>query len=268
MSIVGGGTGVMASGRSKRLSLDKLPLLGEFFDKIATQSAETLRARASSPAQFRRRSMVSDSEEAVLGAAEGGVLVFLLRDAAWGCRIALVLDQNFVFTLIEAMLGGDGSDGPFNDARPFSTIKRGVAKGFADVVIDALNKGLTAMSPQLSSSRKSSSRSSSLFLGRLVKNAVGARLGIEALGSSGEMHMVLPQAVIERVGAHLEKSAAKEIKRADPQWSQQFERRVTGAEVLVGIRPCYGFCLGDIAGFSPGQVLPLALHMQKHAICE
>lgn len=257
---------------SKGLSLDKLPLLGDLFEQIATETAERIRDRCTTSALVKPRGMASDREDAVLKTFEKHNLAFILFDPAWECRLAIVLDQDFVFTLIEAMLGSDGGDAAFKEPRPFSTIERSVSRAFVELVVEALNDGLSAMSPAEFAIEKVETRLEFVVLGSRSEDAVLARVGLEALGRSGDLSIVLPQMAIEKIRAHLVIAPGKEAKRKDdPQWARQFGQRVTGAEVLIHASiEAEGFVLGDVARMVPGQVLTLGDQVQKKVLlaCE
>ncbi|MDO9441292.1 MAG: FliM/FliN family flagellar motor switch protein [Beijerinckiaceae bacterium] len=250
---------------AKGLSLDKLPLLGDLINQVATFGAERMRERCPTAILLRPRGMASDKEEKILAAFDQQLLAFILHDHEWDCRIAVVLDQDTIFTLVEALLGSDGSDEPFKEARPFSAIERGVAKSFVEVITDGLNRQLSPMSQARFELEKINQRLDFVYLGARNEDAVLTRIGIEALGRGGEMSIVFPQVAIERVRPHLAKAATAEpAKNADPRWSQEFGQRVGRAEVLVEASVVVeGFCLGDIATMVPGQVLPMGDQAQR-----
>jgi flagellar motor switch protein FliM len=262
--LIGGGKG-KDKDKDKGLVLDKLPLLGDVFDQVASICAEGMRERCSAAVQLRTQGMAAEREDTILKSFDHHILAFILHDADWGCRIAVVLEQDLVFTLIETMLGGDGSDEAFKEPRPFSTIERGVAKAFVEIVVDALNRVLSPMSPADFELEKVDTRLDFVTLGGRTEEALLARIGFESLGRSGEMSLIFPRVAINRVKSHLSKAPpALETKLVDPVWTQQFERRVTRAEVLVQAAvDVDGYVLGDIAALVVGQVVPLGDHAQR-----
>ncbi|MDB5509260.1 MAG: flagellar motor switch protein FliM [Hyphomicrobiales bacterium] len=260
-------TGLLKSG-PKGLSLDKLPLLGDFVTQVATFGAERLRERCSTPALLRPRGMASDKEEAILATFERQILAFILHDRSWDCRIAVILEQDLIFSLLEGMLGSEGTDAPFTETRPFSAIEKAIAEAFAGIIADGLNRQLSAMSPAHFEIEKIEQRLDFVALGNRNEDAVLARIGLDVLGRGGEVSIVIPQAAMERVRTHLAKSAAAEPARhADPKWSHDFGHRVSSAEVFVEASvEVEGFCLRDIATMVPGQVLPMGDQAQRQLL--
>src|SRR4051812_9619057 len=104
---------LITGSRDKKLAVDKLPMLGKLADDVATLTLEAFRTRLSTPMQIRRLEMSSDREEAVLQKLGPGALVAILQDPEWGCNFAALFRPDFVFTLVEAMLGADGGDAAF-----------------------------------------------------------------------------------------------------------------------------------------------------------
>jgi flagellar motor switch protein FliM len=257
--------GLVGGAKDKGFSLDKLPLLGDLFDQFATACAESVRESCSASLQLRPQGMAADREDAIFKTFDANILAFTIYDADWGCRFAIVLERDFVFTLIEAMLGSEGNDAPYKEVRPLSTIERGVATSFAEIAAEALNRVISPMSMADFQIEKVDTRLGSVVLGGRGEAAVLARLGVEALGCTGEMSLILPRVAIERLRPHLAKTpAALESKLIDPKWTRQFEDRVTRAEVAVCASiDVHGFSLRDIVALVPGQIITLGDQAQR-----
>ncbi len=255
---------LMAGGRDKRLSVEKLPMLGKLADDIAELALDAFRTRLSTPMQIRRVDMGADREEALLARLGPRTLPAILHDPEWGCNFAILFEPDFVFALVEAMLGADGGDAAFTDERPFSTIERSLTKCFLDGFILGMNRGFTPMQPLDLAFEKFDTRLDFVTLGGRGEEAVAVRYRNEALGRGGHMHLIIPQRAITRIASQLAESPASAPRRPDPQWAQDFEARVTGAEIAVSaFTEVAGYRLGDIAGFRQGQLLTLparALH--------
>jgi flagellar motor switch protein FliM len=252
---------LIAGSREKKLSVDKLPMLGKLADDIAELTLEAFRTRLSTPMQMRRVDMGADREEALLARLGPRALPAILHDPEWGCNFAALFQPDFVFTLVEALLGADGGDAPFADERPFSTVERSLAKCFLDGLMLGINRAITPMQPLELGFEKFDSRLDFVTLGGRGEDAVTLRYRIEALGRGGEMHLIIPQRAITRIGAPLQESSSAAPRRPDPQWARDFEERVTGAEIgVAAFTEIAGYRLGDIAGFRQGQLLTLPAH--------
>ena len=244
---------LITGGRDKRLSVDKLPMLGKLADDIAELIMEAFRTRLSSPAQFRRIDMRADREEVLTCGEAGACLPAILFDPEWECNFGLILRGDFIYTLAEAMLGSDGNEAPFTIERPFSTIEKGV-----DAAILGLNRGIGPFVSCNLVFEKFDTRLEFLTLAAREDDAIGIRYEIEVLQRRGEILLVLPGRALKRFGAQLAESPNSATRRPDPQWARDFEMRVTGAQINVeALADVPGLRLADVADFGPGRVLNL-----------
>jgi flagellar motor switch protein FliM len=95
-------------------------------------------------------------------------------------------------------------------------------------------------------------------LGGRGEDAVAIRYRMEALKRSGDVILVLPQRAIARIAAPLSEPPTSAPRRVDPQWTRDFEHRVTGAEIaLQAFTEIADLRLADVAAFRQGQVLTL-----------
>jgi len=255
---------LIAGAREKKMSVEKMPMLGKLADDIAELTLDAFRTRLSTPVQMRRLDLGVDREEALLERHGRGALTAILNDPAWDCNIAAIFQPEFVFTLVETMLGADGGDAAFAETRAFSTIERSLVKCFIDGFILGLNRGVSPMHPLELAFEKFDSRLDFVTLGGRGEDAAVVRYRIEALSRGGEMQLIIPQRALNRLAAHLSREPTAVQRRPDPQWAHDFELRVTGAEIGVcAFAEVTGYRLSDIAGFRQGQLLTLpaeALH--------
>lgn len=255
---------VIAASREKRLSVDKYPMLPKLADEITDLAVDLVRTRLATPVQFHRVEIFSDREEALLASFGSHCLAAILHDPEWNCNVAAILRGDFVYTLVEVMLGADGADRAYAEERPFSTIERTLSKNFVDGLVEALNRAITPMHPLDLTFEKFEQRLEFVTLGARGDDAVAVRYKMESLGRGGELVLILPQRALSRIGEQLAQSPTSAPRRPDPQWTKDFEERVTGAEIPISAyAEVGGYRLFDVAAFRQGQVLTLpdnALH--------
>ena len=255
---------LIVGARDKKMSVEKMPMLGKLADDIADLTLDAFRTRLSTPVQMRRIDLGVDREEDLLERHGHGALPAILHDPAWDCNFAAIFQPDFVFTLVETMLGADGGDAAFAEARAFSTIERALVKCFLDGFLLGINRGISPMQILDLAFEKFDARLEFVTLGGRGEEAAAVRYRIEALNRHGDMHFIIPQRALNRLAAHLSREPTAPQRRPDPQWAHDFEARVTGAEIGVcAFAEVAGYRLSDIAGFRQGQLLTLpaeALH--------
>jgi flagellar motor switch protein FliM len=240
------------------ISLERMPMLNVIFDRIAMQCSESLRQLSTAPAYTSTNSIAMERIGAVLDSFEGRVVVAVFHALAWDTRIMLALESKFVFTLIEALFGGDGSEAPYSEHRPLTNVEMRIAQRTFEVVVKALQTEFAEVGRTSFKFERIESRLDFAVIAPRASFAVVARLNIRLLGRSGEMFVVIPQAALKPMRQNLAHDTTDEVAPPDPQWSRQIQNEVGRAEVTVSaIIEEEGLTLGDIVGLKVGQILKL-----------
>ena len=108
------------------------------FDRAAAACTEDLASVADQPPQVTLQGIESGIAGELLGAHDGKSAVGVLHAAKWNARLVVSADRGAVFAIVEAMLGGDGSQPPFTEDRPLSRIEMRVVAAFFERVAKAL----------------------------------------------------------------------------------------------------------------------------------
>ncbi len=239
------------------ISLERMPLLNVIFDRIATQCSESLRQLSTAPAYTSTSQIYAERIGTILDSFEGRVIVAIFHALAWDARVILALENKFVFTLVEALFGGDGSESPYNEQRPLTNIETRTAQKTFDLAVRALQAGFADVGRTNFKFERIESRMDFAVIAPRPSFAVVARLNIRLLGRTGEMFIVIPQAALKPMRQNLAHDLSNET-APDPQWSKQIHNEVSRAEVVVhAVIEEEGFTLADIAALSVGNILKL-----------
>jgi flagellar motor switch protein FliM len=241
------------------ISLERMPMLNVIFDRIAMQCSESLRQLSTAPAYTSTNSIAMERIGTILDSFEGRVVVAVFHALAWDARIMLALESKFVFTLIEALFGGDGSEAPYNEHRPLTNVEMRIAQKTFEVVVKALQTEFAEVGRTSFKFERIESRLDFAVIAPRASFAVVTRLNIRLLGRTGEMFVVIPQAALKPMRQNLaHDTTADEVAPPDPQWSKQIQNEVGRAEVTISaIIEEEGLTLGDIAALKVGQILQL-----------
>jgi flagellar motor switch protein FliM len=233
-------------------------MLNVIFDRIAMQCSETFRQLSTAPAYTSTNSIAMERIGTILDSFEGRAVVGVFHAQAWDARIMLALENKFVFTLIDALFGGDGSEAPFSEHRPLTSIEIRIAQKAFDVVVKALQAGFAEVGRTSFKFERIETRLDFAVIAPRASFAVLAGLNIRLLGRTGELFVVIPQAALKPMRQNLAHDSSNEVATPDPQWSKQIQNEVGRAEVTVSaVIEEEGFTLGDIAALKVGQILQL-----------
>lgn len=240
------------------LSIDRLPMLHVIFDRMGTLCAEGLRQLAASQAFYSLSSIETGRIGDVLEMYEGMAVAGIFHVPMWDSHIIVGFDRDFVFTMIEALFGADGSEPPVDDERSFSNIELRVAQAIFEQMQKALHTSFALVSDTPFKFERQETRMDFAVIGRRNNLAVTAKFLLQALNRGGEMFVIIPQAALTPMRQALARTTPAETTGRDPKWQRQIRTEVNRTQVQVrAILEERHYPLGEIADLKVGQVLKL-----------
>jgi flagellar motor switch protein FliM len=224
----------------------------------ATALGEGLRKFSGIPTQVALAGVESGPAADMLATHDGASVVSVINAPKWDGRLLASADQGFVFTMLEVLLGGDGSEAPYAPDRPFSKIETRVMRIAFEHVATALETAFAPIAESPFSVEGVAARVAFDAIGR-SNPVVVAKFRMDALERGGELLVVIPQSVLAPMRRTLSRPAQETAAPpADPVWSQQIHHEVTRATVsLTAVLDERMFPLEDIATLAVGKILPL-----------
>jgi flagellar motor switch protein FliM len=122
-----------------KLVVDRMPVLAGIFERLAGVCADGMRDLCTPPSTFMVNAVTSGSSWDTLETYEDSIAgVYYVPE--WDTRIVIGLDRRFIYGLIDAMYGSDGSEAEYQAKRPFSPLETRIAKEIFDMVVPALKE--------------------------------------------------------------------------------------------------------------------------------
>lgn len=240
------------------LSLDRMPILNVVFDRLTSGCSDNLKPLVASPVYFAFDGFASGRFGEMLDAYEGNAVAGIFHAPDWNSHILVGLDRDFLFTLVEALLGADGSEPPLEDERAFSGLEIRIAQTILEQVGKALESSFSLVSPTPFRLERTETRMEFAVIGGRGNKAVEAKFAVQALDRGGEMFLILPQSVINPMRPALSRVMTADSTARDPAWTQQIAAEVQKAEVtLRAVLEERTLTLGEIADLKVGQVIGL-----------
>ncbi len=240
------------------LSIDQLPLLPVIFDRVSQQLAERLRSLSSALPHVSMNQLTTARIGETLDAYDMQAIVGIFHATAWDTRVLVGFDRDFVFTIMEMLLGGDGSEPPAEDVRNLSSIEA----QFAQFVFEHVGQAMQTAFAPLSNTRfrleRAETRMDFAGAGRRSQPAVVARFILQAMNRGGEMFIIIPQSALSPLRQTLSRFPVNDTVTPDPAWTRKINDEVRRTEVSVrAIAETRELTLGDLAGLQIGQVIRL-----------
>jgi len=238
--------------------VERVPMLRVAFDRAAASCTEDLAAVADPPPQLTLLAIGSGTAGDLLDAHDGKSAVAVLHAARWNARLLVSADRDSVFAVLEAMLGGDGSQPAPAADRPLTRIETGVVGTLFERMAKALGVGFAGLADTPFVVESTTDSIDYDAIGRRNNSIVAAKFRLEAAGRGGEILIAVARAALTPLRQVLGRVPAKQAPALDPHWSQQMQSEVTRAHVrLSAVLDERMGLLGEVADFKVGQIVEL-----------
>jgi flagellar motor switch protein FliM len=243
-----------------KLSIDKLPVLHTIFERVATSCTENLRRFCAAPATFFVNQVKGDNAWDVLENYEDAIAAtFYVPE--WDSPILIGVDRKFVFSLIEASFGADGSEKPYEDNRPFSNFEARFIKHFLIDAATALEGCFENVSPIGFKFDRLETSIEFTILGPNDVPVVVAQVLFQVMDNGGRMFILIPQSALYPIRKKLAREHQPVAQPHDPRWAQRMQRGISTTEVtLQAVLETRTMTLGEIKSLHVGQLVQLRAH--------
>src|SRR5581483_11145816 len=174
------------------LAVDQLPMLPVIFDRVSSQLADRLRHLAWTPPHVTLNQVDSQRVGDVLDRYEMNAIAAIFHVAGWDSRVVIGFDRDFIFTIVELLFGGDGSEAPTEDQRVFSSIEVQIAQMLFEQVGQSLQAAFQPLTNVRFRIERTETRMDFASAGRRNMPAVAAHFLLTALSRGGDMCVLVP----------------------------------------------------------------------------
>lgn len=240
-----------------KLSVDRLPVLPLIFERFGTACTEGLRELCSEPTTLFINQIESSNSWDVLESYEDSAAA-IFYSPEWDCRILIGLDRRCIFSLMEAMYGGDGKEMPYEGERPFSTLETRVARTTAEIAARALqNAFLPGIATTFVFERVETRIDFSLLGQRNIPVMVGQIL-FQVLDQGGRIYILIPQSALHPLREKLTREQPPEAQVKDSRWVQGIQNGIAKSEVKIqAVLEGRDATLQELTQLKVGQVFAL-----------
>jgi flagellar motor switch protein FliM len=238
--------------------LERVPMLRVALDSAAAACTEELAAEVHESLILTLQALGSGTAGDLLDAHDGKSAVGVLHAEGWNARMFLCADRAAVFAITETMLGGDGSQPPYNEDRPLSRIETSIAGTVFQRLARALGAGFAGVADTSFALEEMVEEIDYDVIGHRNNAIVAAKFRLEAIGRGGEILLAVARAALNPLRQTLGKVPVKQPPPADPHWSQQMQNELTRAQVkLSAVLDERPGLLSEVANFKVGQIVEL-----------
>ena len=172
----------------------------------------------------------------------------------------IVFDPNLVFLIVDNMFGGDGRFHTAVEGRDFTATEQRIVQGILGVVFEEYQRAWAPVVPLQFEYVRSEMNTQFANIATPSEMVVSATFTLELSGTSAEMHVCLPYAMIEPIRDALCSTMQSEQASSDKRWTGTLKRQLQTAEVeLVATLGGADVTFGDIVKMKVGDVIPITL---------
>ena len=240
------------------ISIERMPMLNVIFDRMAASCTDSLQPMAGTSCYFSVNGISNGRVGDIIKDYEANAVAAVFYAEQWDARVLMMLDRDFVFTMVEALFGSDGAEPPLDVERAFSNIELRTVQVLFERFAKALQQAFAATSTVTFKLERVETAMASLALGRSANMSICANIMLQALYRGGQMFLIIPHSALNPLRQKLATVVVSDGRAADPRWREQMEGEVQRTEVtLNAVLDEKVLSLGDVAQFHVGQVIEL-----------
>jgi flagellar motor switch protein FliM len=238
--------------------VERLPMLRVAFDRAAAACTEALASVSELPLLVELLGLDSGIAGDLLERHNGKSAIGVLHAVDWSARLLICAGREAVYGIVEGVLGGDGSQPPYNADRALSRIETRIVGSFFERFGHALSTGFAGVADTTFTMEGTVDEIDYEAVGRRDDPIVAARFRLDVGGRGGEILIAVARAALNPLRQSLGRVPIKEQPSADERWSQQMQSEITRAHVVVSavLDERMGV-LSEVAQFRVGHVLEL-----------
>ena len=240
------------------ISIDRMPMLKVIFDRLAVTCTDSLQPMAGTPCYFSVNGITNGRVGDIVKDYEANAVAAVLYAEQWDTSVLIMLDRDFVFTMVEAMFGSDGAEPPSDLERAFSNVELRVAQVLFERFAKVLQSAFAPISEVTFRLERVETAMASLAVGRSGNMSICANIMLQALYRGGQMFLMIPHSALNPLRQKLAHVLVSDGRAADPNWREQMENEVQRTEVtLSAVLDEQTISFADVARFHVGQVIEL-----------
>ena len=248
--------------------LERLPLLRQALERTGPACAEEARAMAAAPLRLVLQGIDNGNGADVLAPGRGDRALAVLAAPDWRAQLFASADRGAVFAMVEAMLGGDGSQAAHAAERPLSKVEADVAGLFFAAIARAL---AASFAPIAASSFEVAATAEAIDFDRIERDIRRGRCHLPsrdpgARRRGADRH---PACGPGRLAQDLVAGARQGRGTPDPGWAQHIRKEVTRTHVtLTAILDERPGLLAEVLNLKVGQIVELQATAQSRVRVE
>ncbi|WP_212522776.1 FliM/FliN family flagellar motor switch protein [Actibacterium sp. MT2.3-13A] len=246
--------------RMATLSYERLPMMEVIFDRFALSLGGALKSFSAAPTEVTLDAFEYMSCNEALESLPAPWLVAVSSAKPWEGSLALVIDPDLLFTMLETMLGGRGAEKAGWVPRSFTSIEKRLATRLCEVALRELTEAFANVAEVRFSVDHLENSPHSTVLAPPRSACVKITLDVSVEGRGGKLVLVIPNMTFEPARALLAQTFLGGQIGGDSSWQSLLTESLQDTSVdLVALLHELKLPLAEVLGWRPGDVLDLGI---------
>ena len=191
--------GVRAIVNSGIVSYERLPMLEIVFDRLVRLLTTSLRNFTSDNVEVTLDSITTIRFGDYMNSIPLPALLAVFHAKEWDNFGLITVESNLIYSIVDVLLGGRGSDAIRIEGRPYTTIETNLVKRMIEVLLEDAGNAFKPLSPVAFSLDRLETNPRFATIAREANAAIRVDLRIDMEDRGGRIEVVLPYATLEPI---------------------------------------------------------------------
>lgn len=217
-------------------SYERLPMLEIIFERLVRSLTSALRNLTSETVEIDIKGFHSLRFGPYWNDVKSPNSIVVFKAVEWGNVGLMVLDQSFVFSFVDLLLGGKKNEDrnhPTDSDRIITYIEQAIVRQVADIILSELGATFEPISPSTFIFDRIEHNPTFAAIARQGDAIILLELAITIVGHSGKVDLVIPYSTIEPIKAMLQQVFIGDKFGTDSVWEENFANRMYNIDVPV-----------------------------------
>lgn len=226
-------TGIRAIVNSGIVSYERLPMLEIIFDRLVRLLTTSLRNFTSDNVEVTLDSITTIRFGEYMNSIPLPAMLAVFHAKEWDNYGMVTVESNLIYSIVDVLLGGRGSDAIRIEGRPYTTIETNLIKRMIEVILEDAEDAFRPLSPVSFNLSRLETNPRFATIARESNAAIRVELRIDMEDRGGRIEVVLPLSTLEPIRELLLQGFMGEKFGNDAIWEDHWAHEIWNTKLPV-----------------------------------
>ena len=226
-------TGIKAILNSGIVSYERLPMLEIIFDRLVRLLTTSLRNFTSDNVEVTLDSITTIRFGEYMNSIPLPAMLAVFHAREWDNFGMVTVESNLIYSIVDVLLGGRGSDAIRIEGRPYTTIETNLVKRMIEVILEDTETAFRPLSPVKFDLDRLETNPRFATIARESNAAVRVELRIDMEDRGGRIEVVLPLSTLEPIRELLLQGFMGEKFGNDTIWEEHLAHEIWNTQLPI-----------------------------------